>query len=206
MKHYTEEQRMKATQIWIDMGGNRKAIPGAIQRIKDEVGIDLPKDGRSLWYWQEKYRLKPSLYAESLFGSYENKNTVPGCLVEDNGKLSLDYDKVSTIFLSLFGSDFGHAVEMIRKINKDRLNLSDEQLARKITDELSDMSIQQCERLISDLLKRVRDNINFSVSLAEYDPNNESGQVNFLNMMNINLNGEQNAVQTMPPVSDQRLP
>jgi hypothetical protein len=56
---YKEEEKRKMTEIYAECGGNGSAIPRVLTKIKDELGIVLPKDGRSLRNWQREFQIYP---------------------------------------------------------------------------------------------------------------------------------------------------
>ncbi len=57
--YYSPEEQKKMAGIYAECGGNGSAIPAALRRIKEELGITLPEEGRSLRNWQKRYNIYP---------------------------------------------------------------------------------------------------------------------------------------------------
>jgi len=53
-RKYSEIERQEMAKIYVESSSVREAI----ERIRNELGIILPVDGRSLRLWQKKYNLK----------------------------------------------------------------------------------------------------------------------------------------------------
>jgi hypothetical protein len=78
---YDDDLRIKMATIYAETESDSKrfAIPRSLERIKEELGITLPKDGRSLRDWRKKYGIYPKVQqVEVLFPDVvkESKNAV----------------------------------------------------------------------------------------------------------------------------------
>lgn len=169
-KKYSDEDRRRAVQIWVDMGGTRHALKEALPEIHKVTGMKLPADGRSLRNWRKKYKTKPSDYDRNLFPQFDHNIIQINNHKSADKTSAIDFQRVNNIFFSLFGSDFKHSVGMLNLILKERLNIGDKAVAAKVLIELREMNLDSVENLISKIIKRIRENITASIELSEYKP------------------------------------
>jgi hypothetical protein len=59
--HYKPEERMRMAEIYAECGGNGSVILTAVRRIRNELWIELPEEGRSLRNWQKRYGIYPKV-------------------------------------------------------------------------------------------------------------------------------------------------
>ena len=162
-----EDIKIKATQIWVDLGANRKAIPEALIRIKEELNLVLPAEGKSLRNWQKVYHLKPTTeQGRALFPELMNNNFIKKSV----NKIDVDFDKVSDIFAAQFGEDFENNINLINLINKQKFDLNDEYSKMRLINDIETMTIEDAQKLISILMKRNLSNIKTAIELADYEP------------------------------------
>ena len=68
---YSNGERQAAARIWMEEGGTAAAMVKAIQRIRDELGINLPEQSKSLRSWAKRFKYVP------------RRPTVPALFVEE---------------------------------------------------------------------------------------------------------------------------
>jgi hypothetical protein len=58
-KVYNNSERQRAVRIWMEEGGTASAMSKAIARIRDELGIQLPEQSKSLRNWAKRFKYEP---------------------------------------------------------------------------------------------------------------------------------------------------
>lgn len=109
---YSETERRRMAEIYVECGGNGRAIPTAVMRIRSELGICLPKDGRTLRNLKTEFGLevKPK-EAEVLF---------PGMFPTENQPAitrMMTFEEYQIALQTFAGADYVQDRLLLREIN-----------------------------------------------------------------------------------------